>query len=70
MAPFKALAGPSPNCWAVFVQMEHWAIAGPAINKKQNIRKYISNLFFITTLFEGKITYNSDWILIHSIISY
>ena len=25
MAEFRALAGPSPNCEAVLVQIEHWA---------------------------------------------
>lgn len=33
MPAFKALAGLSPNCWAVFVQMEHWAAKSAGIIK-------------------------------------
>lgn len=56
MAPFKALAGPSPICWAVFVQMEHWAVTVTGIKKmKQKIRMCISNLHFIAALFDAKL---------------
>lgn len=36
---FNALAGLSPNCWAVLVQMEHWAhkSAGAIKNSTSNM---------------------------------
>jgi len=55
MAPFKAFAGPSPNCCAVFVQMEHWAITSSEIKKKKQKRMYVNSLDFITAVFEVKL---------------
>ena len=56
MAPFKAFAGPSPNCCAVFVQMEHWAKAGSVmINKTQIIKAQNKNPLFIAAIFHAKI---------------
>lgn len=52
MPAFNPLAGFSPNCWAVRVQMEHCAVlsAGRCSNKmRENIKTV--NHFFIPALF-------------------
>jgi hypothetical protein len=44
----RPLAGLSPNCWAVLVQIEHWASDGGAkMNEKKKIRRQATNLNFI-----------------------
>jgi hypothetical protein len=42
MPVFKALAGLSPNCWAVLVQMEHWASTSPG--SRQTIKSTINKI--------------------------
>ncbi len=48
MPAFKPLAGFSPNCWAVFVQIEHWASAIPLPKmEKKEMKNNMMNAFFI-----------------------
>jgi len=44
---FNPFAGPSPNCWAVLVQMEHWAEESLANSEKRVMNNKISPHFFI-----------------------
>jgi len=49
---FIPLAGFSPSCWVVFVQIEHCADEGSVLNnEKQKMRNAIKRLFFITPYF-------------------
>jgi hypothetical protein len=54
---FNPLAGPSPNCWAVRVQIEHWAFVSSEAMLKQKRKKTASNpnLHFIALIL-GKIS--------------
>jgi hypothetical protein len=45
MPVFKALAGLWPNCWAVFVQMEHCASTLLEVVKRKAINSVIIHLF-------------------------
>lgn len=59
MPEFIPLAGFSPSCWAVLVQIEHCAVAiSVKSNAKQIISKYSTNLFFITAIFGTKLQQN------------
>lgn len=59
MPEFIPLAGFSPSCWAVLVQIEHCAVATSGkSNAKQIISKYSTNLFFITAIFGTKLQQN------------
>jgi len=54
--PFNALAGRSPICWAVLVQIEHCAIVYSGRRKdKKAPRRNACNHFFIASLFTAKI---------------
>ena len=56
MPPFNALAGRSPICWAVLVQIEHCAIVYSGRRKdKKAPRRNACNHFFIASLFTAKI---------------
>ncbi len=45
---FKPLAGFSPNCWTVFVQIEHWACVLLIIKiEKKVMKNNIIKAFFI-----------------------
>jgi tetratricopeptide (TPR) repeat protein len=69
---FNPLAGPSPNCCAVFVHIEHCACT-LIVNKVQHITSIkIINLLFITALFSTKlhkksigcsVIYTCNWVL-------
>lgn len=54
MAEFKAVAGPSPNCEAVLVQIEHWA--NKFVFNIAAIKNTIRNthFLFIKTRLHGK----------------
>lgn len=56
MPEFMPLAGFSPSCEAVFVQIEHWAFTALLFDNtsKQEINK-INALFFIRSIFVAKI---------------
>jgi len=48
MPEFNPLAGFSPSCWAVFVQIEHCAFATPEMeNEKNSMNTSTSNFRFI-----------------------
>jgi hypothetical protein len=48
MPLFKALAGPSPSCEAVLVQIEHWAPAAVAsiTNTKSVVIRFILKMLY------------------------
>ncbi len=52
IAPFNALAGPSPNCDAVLVQIEHCA---KVKSEREKVNNIIRNNFFIIIISTPKI---------------
>lgn len=56
MPEFIPLAGFSPSCWVVFVQMEHCAIVDEVVIKKEKRNAMIS--FF--TIYSAKLTGTGD----------
>jgi len=64
---FKPLAGFSPNCWAVLVQIEHWAIDFWE-NSPERIRTKtpVITIFFMIKIIESKNTieyFSSNYVL-------
>ena len=47
MPAFSPFAGFSPNCWAVRVQIEHWASAVVTMNKKASIKIQTTMYLFL-----------------------
>ena len=50
MPVFIPVAGPSPSCWAVLVQMEHCAIISGPVSRSRQINKLKMKFFFMVKL--------------------
>ncbi len=60
MPEFIPFAGFSPNCWAVFVQIEHWADTSMADKEKRRKKTDFKTHFFIAKKFQQMYSSFSD----------